>query len=380
MSETARDILAKLRTADEPQLLAFCSDAEGQNAILRNLPCGLLLRDIEEGSILEVNDYALDLFGVQRSSIIGSTLAEAGIGLSAEEQSSMTAPGQPAAGHITDSSGARIPVLVFKRHIRINGSKAEILILNDSTLLGGRRAAEEGFNLFKRVLSESGVPFILSEISGGSLSRDLVIKETAGTLPPEFQKGDLSRGASVADILSPVNAAKLVENAIILSGKGGEKKLELNDVCPIKLYADTCGEVLMTFPAESEERKALRTRKSKLSSGVRRVVLYITGSDGERSGADMLQMIGFQIIEVDKPSSAVIMLEENPGRFYFVVSEDCTDDPDITDLAVEIENSGIGLILVSENKLSYEGELKVVNIPPPLSINLLASAVSEVTG
>ncbi len=66
MTEDVRDILAKLRAADEPQLSAFQPDTEGQNTILRNMPCGLIVRDADEGIILEVNDYALDLFGVQR--------------------------------------------------------------------------------------------------------------------------------------------------------------------------------------------------------------------------------------------------------------------------------------------------------------------------
>jgi len=379
MTESVRDILAKLRAADEPQLSAFRPDAEGQNKILRNLPCGLIVRDVEEGIILEVNDYALDLFGVQRFALVGQTLIGAGLSVETSEDTSITAPGHPKTGHVTDASGAKIPVIVFQRRIRIAGRKADLFVLNDSALLGGSRSAEASFNLFKRALSESDTAFVFARISGEALQRDLLVSETGGTLPNELGTS-MTPGTSVSDVFSPVNAARLVENAIMLSRNGGEKLIELKDCCPMKLYADPDGQVLITFPTESKQRKAIRTKKSQLSSGIRRAVLYITSEDTEYSGKEMLGMIGFQVIEVESPASAAILLEENPGRFHFVVSDDFTDDPDMITVSVELERSGIGLVLVAGSDFKHGEDLKVVRIPPPLSINLLASAVSEVSG
>ncbi len=379
MTEDVRDILAKLRAADEPQLSAFQPDTEGQNTILRNMPCGLIVRDADEGIILEVNDYALDLFGVQRFSIVGQSLNKISLSMETGDENSFSAPGQPSMGSITDSSGVSIPVLIFRRRIRIGGRKADIFLLVDSTLLGGKRTAEVRFNLFKRALAESNTSFILANISGEALQRDLLVAETGGELP-ESLRGKALPGSSVSDLFSPVNAARIVENAIILSKNGGEKLIELKDYCPMKLFTDPGGLVLITFPAECEEKKSFRTTRSQLSSGIRRAVLYISSPDAEYSGKDMLQMIGFQVVEVESPSSASILIEENPGRFHFVVSDDFTDDPDLITVAVELERTGIGLVLVSDSDFTHGDELKLVKVSPPLSINLLASAVSEVTG
>jgi PAS domain-containing protein len=379
MSESVRDILARLRTVDEPQLSAFRPDAEGQNTILRNLPCGLIVRDAEEGLVVEVNDYALDLFGVQRFSVIGQTLSRAGLSVDVREDSGLTAPGKPVTAHIRDSSGATIPVLLFQRRIRISGKKADIMLFVDSTLLGGSRSAEVSFNMFKRALAESETAFIFARVTGEALERDLTVSETGGPLPEEIAAKAVP-GASVSDLFPPVGAARLVENAIILSKNGGEKVLELRDTRKMKLYAEPGGYVLITFPAECEEKKALRAKKSQLSSSIKRAVLYIADPDSDRSGIDMIQMIGFQIIEVESPSSAHILLEESPGRFHFVISEDFTDDPDLISVAVELERSGVGMILIADSDFSHGDQLRLVRIPPPLSINLLASAVSEVSG
>lgn len=379
MTENVRDLLAKLRAADEPQLSAFNPDAEGQNTILRNMPCGLIVRDAEDGTIIEVNDYSLDLFGVQRFVMVGQTLAGCGLSLSAGSDNSMSAPGQPTMGQIKDSSGVSIPVMTFRRRVRISGKKADIFVLVDSTLLGGKRTAEISFNLFRRALSESGVPFILASISGESLERDLLVTETGGELPDSL-RDKVSPGKSISELFSPVNAARIVENAIILSKNGGEKLIELRDCSPMKLYTDPAGQVLISFPRESGQGKSIRTKKSLLSSGIRRAVLYIASPDSDYSGKDMLGMIGFQVVEVDSPSSAVIIIEENPGRFHFVVSDDFTDDPDLISVGVELERAGIGLVLVSNSDFTHGKDLKLVKVPPPLSINILASAVSEVSG
>lgn len=378
MTENVRDLLAKLRAADEPQLSAFRPDSEGQNTVLRNLPCGILVRDAEEGIVLEVNDYALDLFGVQRFALVGQTLASCNLAMEFTEEGSISAPGQPAMCNIRDAGGVSIPVLTFRRRIRISGRKADVMVLIDSTLLGGKRTAEVSFNLFRRALSESSTPFILALISGEALERDLLISETGGVLPDELN-GNASPGKSVSELFSPVNAARIVENALMLSRNGGDKLIELRDCSPMKLFTDPGGQVLITFPVECEQKKSIRTKKSQLSSGIKRAVLYIVSKDADYSGKDMLGMLGFQVIEVESPASAQILLEETPGRFHFVVSDDFADDPDLIHVAEELERSGVGLVLLSDSDFPHGNGLKFVGIHPPPSINLLASAVSEIT-
>jgi PAS domain-containing protein len=114
MSGNVRELLAQLRISDEPQLSAFLPDAEGQNVILRNLPCALIVRDSDEGVILELNDYALDLFGVQRFSLIGKTLKSIGLSMDINSESTMASPGSPAQGSIKDSSGTSIDGYVYQ--------------------------------------------------------------------------------------------------------------------------------------------------------------------------------------------------------------------------------------------------------------------------
>lgn len=379
MSETVRELLAKLRVTDEPQLSAFLPDSEGQNVILRNLPCALIVLDTDEGIVLELNDYALDLFGVQRFSLIGKTLKSVGLAMEANSDSAQASPGNPLQGYIKDSSDTSIPVLQLQRRVRLNGRKADIILIIDSTLLGGNRTAEASFDLFKRALSESNTAYIFARITGGALERDLEVVEFGGELPDKINE-QITSGASVSDLLTPVNAARVVENAIILSRNGGEKKLDLKNCRSLKLYADPSGQVLLVFPPENEERKTIRAITSQLSSGMRRTVLYIASSASARnSGKEMLEMIGFHVTEMESPASASIIFDENPGRFQFVVCEGFSDDPDLKVLAGDLDVAGIGLVLVTDEDFDYEGDLKIVKITPPLSINLLASAVSEVS-
>ncbi len=378
MSENVRELLAQLRISDEPQLSAFLPDAEGQNVILRNLPCALIVQDSDEGVVLELNDYALDLFGVQRFSLIGKTLKSIGLLMDINRDSTLTSPGSPAQGSIKDSSGTSIPVLILQRRVRLSGRKADVILSIDSTLLGGSRTAEASFDLFKRAFSESKTAYVFSKIVGGALERDLEVVEFGGDIPEELSE-KIVAGSSISDAFTPVNAARVVENAIILSRNGGEKLLELKKCQPIKMYANPVGQVLLIFPPEDCEKKAIRAKTTQLSSGMQRSVLYIASSVSARNaGKGMLEMIGFHVTDMESPSTARIILDENPGRFHFVVCEEFTDDPDLPDLAFELERAGIGLILVTNQEFVHEGNLKIVKFAPPVSINLLASAVSQV--
>jgi len=379
MSETVRELLAQLRISDEPQLSAFLPDAEGQNVILRNLPCALIVLDSDEGVVLELNDYALDILGVQRFTLIGKTLNSVGLAIDMNVESAAAAPGKPTQGFIKDSSGVSIPVLMLQRRVRLSGRKADIVISIDSTLTGGSRTAEASFDLFRRALSETRTAYVFARISGSALERDLLVVESGGELPSEIA-GKSSSGSSISDMFTPVNAARVVENAIILSRNGGEKMLELTKCSPLKMYADPGGQILMVFPPEDKERKTIRTISSQLSSSIRRTVLYIASSASARNaGKEMLAMIGFHVTEMDSPSSAQIVFDENPGRFHFVVCEGFTDDPDLVSFVDELENAGIGIVLVTDEEFDHGEELRLARISPPLSINLLASAVSQVS-
>lgn len=379
MSETVRELLAQLRVSDEPQLSAFLPDPEGQNVILRNLPCALIVLDSDEGVVLELNDYALDLFGVQRFTLIGKTLKSVGISMDVNSESAAASPGNPSQGFIKDSSGVSVPVLLLQRRVRLSGLKADVILIIDSTLIGGSRTAEASFDLFKRALSETKTAYIFARTTGGALERDLQVVEFGGDLPSEMA-GKVIAGKSISDVFTPVNAARVVENAIILSKNGGEKKLELKQCRPLKMYADPGGQVLIVFPPENDERKTIRAITSQLSSGMKRTVLYIASSATARnSGKEMLEMIGFHVTEMESPSSAQIILDENPGRFHFVVCEEYADDPDLLALAVDLDSSGIGLVLVTNDEFTYSGDLRLMKLAPPLSINLLASAVSQVS-
>jgi hypothetical protein len=379
MSETVRELLAQLRISDEPQLSAFLPDAEGQNVILRNLPCALIVLDSDEGIVLELNDYALDVLGIQRFTLIGKTLNSVGLAIDMNVESAAAAPGKPAQGFIKDSSGVSIPVLILRRRVRLSGRKADIILSIDSTLIGGSRTAAASFDLFRRALSETGTAYIFARVSGSALERDLLVVESGGELSSEIA-GKSASGSSISEMFTPVNAAKVVENAIILSRNGGEKMLELNKCSPLKMYADSGGQILMVFPPEDKERKTIRTISSQLSSSIRRTVLYIASSASARNaGKEMLAMIGFHVTEMDSPSSAQIVFDENPGRFHFVVCEEFTEDPDLGALIAELEIAGVGMVLVTDEEFEHGEDLRLAKISPPLSINLLASAVSQVS-
>ncbi len=379
MSETVRELLAQLRVSDEPQLSAFLPDSEGQNVVLRNLPCALIVLDSGNNTVLELNDYALDLFGIQRYSLIGKTLKSVGLSMNNNSESSTSSPGKPCTGSIKDSSSASIPVLFLQRQVRLSGQKADIILIIDSTLIGGSRTAQGSFDLFKRAISETKTAYIFAKVTGGALERDLQVVQFGGDLPADV-KDKVQVGLSISDVFSPVNAARVVENAIILCRNGGEKKLSLKECRPLKMYADPTNQVLLVFPEEDVEKKNIRAISNQLSSAMKRTVLYIASSASARnSGKDMLEMIGFHVTELDSPASAQIVFEENPGRFHFVLCEEFTEDPDLFSLIRDLKNAGIGLIQVTDDDFQFDIDLKIVKIAPPLSINLLASAASKVT-
>ncbi len=110
--------------------VAFASDDDGQNALLRYLPVALLVTDASSGRVLEVNEACLSIFGVAREEIMGRTLAEAGVDLVVEFGRKGRAMGV-AEAQITDTAGARVSCRLRSSTVTAGGARTVISVLLD---------------------------------------------------------------------------------------------------------------------------------------------------------------------------------------------------------------------------------------------------------
>lgn len=379
MNERAEKLLGYLRAFDDPTLITFTPDPEGINLLLRNIPASVFVRDVQTGRLLFMNDQAADLFGVQPQDVVGGTLADSGMGITPEGKAGLTGAVR---GVLRDSGGARIKVMVFSRKVEIRGSTAEICLVIDATLFRGEndREAETGLGIFRHALVEGGTAYIYTEIAGSVIERDMIVLETGGVLPGSLQ-GKVKPGCSISELFPPVEAARLVETAISLGSEQSAKDLELRGGMHIRLLSGGGSRAMLVFPSQRDREAPsdrVQAKTGKLSATIRRTVLNIDPA-GDSTAEGMLRMLGFTAVSVDSVASALILLEETPDRFLFVLLEQ-ENPPEFPNLVDHLLKTGTGLLAVSSTDVPPDtpDDLKFVQVPSPLGINSLASAVSKV--
>jgi hypothetical protein len=172
-----------------------------------------------------------------------------------------------------------------------------------------------------------------------------------------------------------------VETAISLSSEQGAKNLELRGDVDIRLISGGGNRAMLTFPSRRDREAPsdrVQARTGKLSATIRRTVLSIDPS-GDSTAEGMLRMLGFTAVSVDSVASGLILLEETPERFLFVLLEQ-ENPPEFRALVDILMKTNTGLVAVSSRETppdTPEG-LKFAQVPAPLGINSLASAVSLV--
>jgi hypothetical protein len=114
--------------------LAFVRDLEGRNALLRSIPLPVIVTDSSTGIVLELNDSALSLLGVQRESVLEKTPAEAGIDLVVDFSSGARTGSKASVAIVTDSAGARIACRLFSTQVDVGRRRVMISVLLDATL------------------------------------------------------------------------------------------------------------------------------------------------------------------------------------------------------------------------------------------------------
>ena len=379
MNERAEKLLGYLRAFDDPTLITFTPDPEGINLLLRNVPASVFVRDVQTGQLLFMNDQAADLFGVQPSDVLGGTLADAGKGQTPEGKAGLTGAVR---GTLRDSSGARVKVMVFSRKVEIRGRTAEICLVIDATLFRGEngREAEAGLGIFRHALVESGTAYIFTEIAGSVIERDMIVIESGGALPAPLQD-KVKPGCSISELFPPVEAARLVETAISQGSDESARDLELRGGLHVRLLSGGGSRAMLVFPNLRDKEAPpdrVQAKTGKLSATIRRTVLNIDPT-GDSTAEGMLRMLGFTAVGVDSVASALILLEETPDRFLFVLLEQ-ENPPEFQSLADHLLSTGTGLVAVStlETPPDTPEGLKFVQVPAPLGINSLASAVSQV--
>lgn len=379
MNERAEKLLGYLRAFDDPTLITFTPDPEGSNLLLRNIPAAVYLRDAQSGQILFMNDQASDLFGTPVKDVLGRTLADAGLGITPEGKAGLTGGVRAV---LKDAAGARVKVLVFSRKVEIRGKGAELNLLIDATLYRNNDSSglKPGSGVFRRALTETGTAFIHTEIAGTAIERDMIVLEARGELPPVLQ-GKVKPGCSISELFPPVEAARLVETAISMDSEAASRDMELRGGIQFRLIAGGGNHALMVFPPRHSGNAVadrVHALTGKLSESIRRTVLSVD-PEGDSAAEGMLRMLGFTAVNVESVSSALILLEETPERFLFVLLEQ-ENPPDFPGLVDQLMKTGTGLVAVSSEAAPPEVPegLKFALIPTPLGINALASAVSEV--
>ncbi len=379
MNERVEKILGYLRAFDDPTLITFTPDSEGINLILRNIPAAVFLRDAQSGQVLFMNDQAADYFGMPVKDIVGRTLADIGMGITPEGKAGLSGAVRAV---LRDSAGARVKVLFFSRMVEIRGKSSEIVLVIDATLFrtDGASESDTGLVIFRRALVESGTAYIYTEIAGSAIERDMIVLETEGSLPP-FLQGKVKPGCSISELFPPVEAARLVETAISISTESTSKDVELRGDVSVRIVAGGGNNAMLVFPCRKTGEalsNRVQARTGKLSATIRRTVLSIDPT-GDSTAEGMLGMLGFTAVCVDSVASALILLEETPERFLFVLLEQ--ENPlEFDSLMDHLMRTNTGLVAVSSDETPPDtpDNLKFAQIPAPLGINSLASAVSIV--
>jgi hypothetical protein len=384
-----QDILNDLRIRSDPALLAFLPDEENQNIMLRNLPAAVLIRDSGDAIILEANDYALKLFGVERKLLIGSTLSDLNLSIRFQDpRSASQVSGDPRNAEVTDSQGVEIPAIVFDRKVDIAGRQADLFIIVDGTMMGSSADSSQipRYSMLKDYLSALSKGYLMVEAAGSSTEQDLLIVEASANLPSELT-GPVKVGESISTVLPQGEAARLVEEALESTRSGEVRAFESKVAGRIDVFPGQGSLVLLCFGAdpgtEEIEKDHIITKESSLSSSVVKTVLLYSPDSAEReSGSEMLKMLGFAIIEANTCSEVMEQVTGEPERFLFVFAELESIEPETTDLMQALADAGKCLILAGNDLIKSSKDVpsgvKIVCLRKPYGINDLAAAVSEV--
>jgi PAS domain-containing protein len=379
LNERAEKLLGYLRAFDDPTLITFTPDDEGMNLLLRYVPAAVFVRDAQSGQVLFMNDQAADILGVSMKEALGKTLADSGTGITPEGKAGLSGAVR---GTLRDTAGARVKVLTFTRRVDLRGRTAEIVMIIDATLFRGDGSgeAEAGLAAFRRALAESGTPYVFTEIAGSTIERDLIVLETGGVMPA-FLQGKAKPGCSISELFPPVEAARLVESALAMSAESDSRDISLRGGVELRLISGGSHRALMVFPGGREKDSSqdrVQAKTGTLSATIRKTVLSIDPG-GDSAAEGMLRMLGFTSVSVDSVASAMILLEETPERFLFVLLEQ-DNPPEFSNLAAQLQKTGTGLVAVSSGAAAPDTPegLKFAQVPAPLGINSLASAVSLV--
>jgi CheY-like chemotaxis protein len=383
-----RDLLDNLRVTTDPSLLAFLPDEENQNLLLRNLPAAVLIRDSGDAMILEANDYALKLFGVERKLLVGSTLSDLGLSIHFHDApSSSQVSGDPRNARITDSQGVDIPAIVFDRKIDLGNRQADLYIIVDGTMMGGSQDNSQipRYGILKSYLGSRGNGYLMTEAAGSATEQDLVVVEASEKLPGGL--GRVRIGESIAEVFPRGEAVRLVEAALEASADGEARVFDSKTAGRIDIFPGRSSLVLLSFEREQEaeetEKDHIVTRESSLSSSVVKTVLLLSPDSVSRdSTAEMLRMLGFSLVEVASPGEALKEVSDTPERFLFVFADLESVQPETIELMNVLEGARRHLILAG-NDLIKSGKdvpagVKLVCLRKPYGINDVASAVSEV--
>lgn len=211
----------KAAAALQPSAVAFSSDGDGQNVLLRMLPVAVMVTDAATGRVVELNDSCLNLLGMQRSRLLGRTLAEAGLEMIVEYGRKGRALGASEAV-VVDSSGARVTCRCYSSVGVVAGTRVAVTVLLDDQFVaatGARKAAEP------RQVAEprrKGRPSALLVSLPGS-------GDSAGEML-QLLGFDLVQGQSARDVLDSAPPGSKPAMAVIDSPAGASECAQSVDV------------------------------------------------------------------------------------------------------------------------------------------------------
>lgn len=114
--------------------VCFAVDSDGSNSVLRSLPIAILISEALTGKVLEANSAALALLGLERTSLLGKSLPEAGVDLVIDYGIGGRKGSRAQEALVTDSLGSRISCRLITSTAEIEGQRILLTVLLDAQL------------------------------------------------------------------------------------------------------------------------------------------------------------------------------------------------------------------------------------------------------
>lgn len=113
--------------------ISLIPDQDGISVLFRSIPVAVMVSDSSTGTVIEMNDACLDLFGTTREEVRGRTLVEAGLSF-VVDMGRQGCSHKSAEATVGDSAGARVTCRLYTASVVIDKARVVVSVLLDSQM------------------------------------------------------------------------------------------------------------------------------------------------------------------------------------------------------------------------------------------------------